>query len=91
MYKGQSTYIPMDKSWSEGCSSREPEKRTASYCFLYFLRPVLAEFFGVIFFVFVGVTCLCPNATGTGRIAAALAHAFALFVMVAVMAKVRYI
>ena len=91
MYKASSSYTPMNETWQEGSSPREPDKGTASYCFLHFIRPILAELFGVMFFVFVGVTCLCPNATGTGRIATALAHAFALFVMVAVMANVRYI
>ena len=81
MYKALAKYTPMNETWQEGSSPREPDKGTASYCFV--IRCYV--------FVFVGVTCLYPNATRTGRIATALAHAFALFVMVAVMAKVRYI
>ena len=91
MSKASPSYTPMKDTWQESSSLREPDKGTAAYCFVYCILPILAELFGVMFFVFVGVTCLCPNATGTGRIATALAHAFALFVMVAVMAKARYI
>ena len=91
VHKESSSYTPMSETGQENCSPREPEKGAPSFYFLYFIRPILAELLGVLFFVFVGVTCLCPNATGTGRIATALAHGFALFVMVAVMANVRYI
>lgn len=71
----------------EDCPSSESDP---AYCFAHFIRPLLAELFGVMFFVFVGVTCLSPTATGTSRISTALAHAFILFVMVAATAEVRY-
>ena len=67
-----------------------PSESDPAQCFTHFIRPLLAELFGVMFFVFVGVTCLSPAATETSPISAALAHAFILFVMVAATAEVRY-
>ena len=81
MHKETQTYTSLEDT--------DPEPKTAAYYFKHFIRPVLAELFGVMFFVLVGVTCLCPNANGTARIATALAHGFILFVMVAVTAKAR--
>ena len=91
MKKRTEHYTPLKETWQEDCPPLgESDPATQAYCFTYFIRPLLAELLGVMFFVFVGVACLCPKATGTGRIATALAHAFILFVMVAVTANLRY-
>jgi hypothetical protein len=88
--KGAKRYIPLEETGEEVCPSPEPDPRTAAYMFIHFIRPLFAELFGVMFFVFVGVSSVCRNKTGTARIATGLAHAFTLFVMVAATAKVRY-
>lgn len=77
----------MEGKSHEGSQPQTPKKTD---CFLDFIRPLFAELFGVMFFVFVGVTCLYPNANYTGTITSSLAHAFILFVMVAATATARY-
>lgn len=90
MYKDGKIYSPLNDNQKElGCLPSDPDRRVSGYYFKYFIRPLLAELIGVMLFVFVGVTCLYPKATGTGRIGAALAHGFVLFVMVAITATAR--
>ena len=90
MRKGTKSYNPLEQMSEGECSQDHRDMTGAGYCFLTFIRPFVAELLGVMLFVFVGVTCLCKVPTGASRISTALAHAFTLFVMVAVTAKVRY-
>lgn len=54
--KGAKRYIPLEETGEEVCPSPEPDPRTVAYMFIHFIRPLFAELFGVMFFVFVGVS-----------------------------------
>ncbi|XP_028393976.1 aquaporin-8-like isoform X1 [Dendronephthya gigantea] len=89
MYKSGKKYTPLNEDQEElklSCFPSDSNQNAPGYYFKYFIQPLMAELIGVMFFVFVGVTCLSPIATEAGQIVAALAHGFILFVMVAITA-----
>ncbi|XP_030630970.1 aquaporin-8-like [Chanos chanos] len=52
------------------------------------IQPCVAELVGTMFFVFIGCASVIENVESAGRLQPALAHGFAVAVMVACMAKI---